>query len=230
MSYKRGNQPEGLKGKIQSIVNANKRLNILLQADDPRKHMANMRDIRENTKKTIDEVFAEFQRKPNQGKNEPEWSQFQKAATTFSDLCESSVKFSSTTNYDNTSSNSRPNVTFNDDMKESLLLRPTVDEDQMMDTELLRQRQEEIENVQRDVQAIHGMFQDVHLLVLEQGEQLDLIDANLTSTLEQTVDAHTQLTEAEDYQRRSRRGKCCLMLIIAIVAGALAIGLWQVIS
>lgn len=82
--------------------------------------------------------------------------------------------------------------------------------------ELIRQRQEGINSIQRDVTTINRLFQDVSTHVAAQGEMLDHIEANVTNARDQTSRATQELTSAT---RRGPSGRrtCVHLLVIAIL-------------
>lgn len=55
------------------------------------------------------------------------------------------------------------------------------------------------------------------MLVVDQGEQLDDIEANLTRASERTADAGVQIARAERSQRAARNRWCFLLVIAAVV-------------
>jgi syntaxin 7 len=63
---------------------------------------------------------------------------------------------------------------------------------------------------------VHQIFQDLAVLVNDQGEQLDDIEANITRAAERTADATVQIGHAERSQR-SARNKWCFLLVITFV-------------
>lgn len=54
-------------------------------------------------------------------------------------------------------------------------------------------------------------------MVREQGENLDIIDANVDTTLTNTRGADSELRSASRYQKSARNKACCLLFILAIV-------------
>ena len=59
------------------------------------------------------------------------------------------------------------------------------------------------------------------MLVNDQGEQLNDIEANITRAAERTGDATVQIQRAERLQRKTRNTWCFLMLICMGVLGVL---------
>jgi len=66
------------------------------------------------------------------------------------------------------------------------------------------------------VLQVHQIFQDLAVLVNDQGEALDDIEANITRAAERAGDASVQIARAERSQR-SARSKWCFLLVIASV-------------
>ena len=64
---------------------------------------------------------------------------------------------------------------------------------------------------------VHQIFQDLAVLVVDQGAQLDDIEANLTRAAERAGDAGVQIARAERSQRAARSKWCFLLAITAAV-------------
>ena len=64
---------------------------------------------------------------------------------------------------------------------------------------------------------IHGLLQDMAVLVHDQGLQIDDIDANVSSYEMRTEEAGREIVKADKYQRSARNRKCILLCIVVIV-------------
>lgn len=64
---------------------------------------------------------------------------------------------------------------------------------------------------------VHQIFQDLAVLVNDQGEQLEDIEANITRAGERAADATVQIARAERSQRAARSKWCFLLAITAVV-------------
>lgn len=86
---------------------------------------------------------------------------------------------------------------------------------------LIEERDQAITEITGQIGEVHQIFQDLAVLVHDQGEMLDDIESNLTRAGTQTQDAHIQIVRAERSQRRSRNTWCFLLLLAAGVVGIL---------
>lgn len=86
---------------------------------------------------------------------------------------------------------------------------------------LIEERDQAITEITGQIGEVHQIFQDLAVLVHDQGEMLDDIESNLTRAGTQTQDAHVQILRAERSQRRSRNTWCFLLLLAAGVVGIL---------
>jgi len=86
---------------------------------------------------------------------------------------------------------------------------------------LIEERDQAVTEITGQIGEVHQIFQDLAVLVHDQGEMLDDIEANLTRAATRTMDAHTQIVRAERSQRRSRNTWCFLTLLAAGVVGIL---------
>ncbi len=80
--------------------------------------------------------------------------------------------------------------------------------------DLIRQREEGINTIQRDVNTINRLFQDVAVHVTNQGEMLDHIESNVTNARDQTSQANRELTAAN---RRSPSAKRTLLQFLILL-------------
>lgn len=86
---------------------------------------------------------------------------------------------------------------------------------------LIEERDQAITEITGQIGEVHQIFQDLAVLVHDQGEMLDDIESNITRAATQTQDAHVQIIRAERSQRRARNTWCFLMMLIAGVIGVL---------
>lgn len=82
---------------------------------------------------------------------------------------------------------------------------------------LIVERESEIRNIEQSVGELNELFRDVAHMVHEQGQSLDIISDNVTSTRDDTRGADQNLRTASRHQRNSRNKMCCLLLILAVV-------------
>lgn len=80
---------------------------------------------------------------------------------------------------------------------------------------LIRERQEGINVIHRDVNTIHNLFLDVASHVSAQGETLDHIESNVTNARDQTNQANEQLSVAT--RRAPSRRKTCLQFLLIVL-------------
>lgn len=83
--------------------------------------------------------------------------------------------------------------------------------------ELIREREAEIQEIERGVTELNEIFRDLGHIVTEQGEMLDTIEANVMATRDHTEGADRELRQADNWQKSARRRAFCLMMIVIIV-------------
>ena len=76
-----------------------------------------------------------------------------------------------------------------------------------LNEELLAEREEGINKLAKGVEEISELFQDMSILVVSQGEQIDNIETNINNSLSHVTKANVELKKAEKYQSK-RRGRC----------------------
>jgi syntaxin 7 len=81
---------------------------------------------------------------------------------------------------------------------------------------LIAERDAGIAEIQSQIGEVNEIFQDLAVLVNEQGTMLDDIEANIVRTSVKTRDARQELVKAETSQRAAR-GKLMWLLLLAVV-------------
>jgi len=94
------------------------------------------------------------------------------------------------------------------------------------DVEEIKRREEGIKQIERDVVEVSEMFKDLHGLVNEQQESLDVIADNIDKTKTETQQAHNELLQAEALQRKARKRQCCVVFLILAIVIAVALIIW----
>ncbi|KAG5473668.1 hypothetical protein LSCM1_04295 [Leishmania martiniquensis] len=87
--------------------------------------------------------------------------------------------------------------------------------------ELMRERRRETGEIAENVRDIHEIFQHINCMVNEQGEQLEIVDSNLSVAERATRNASQHLQRAQQYQTTSSRNKAlfiCMIIMLVIVS------------
>ncbi|MEE6523538.1 hypothetical protein FKM82_022490, partial [Ascaphus truei] len=79
---------------------------------------------------------------------------------------------------------------------------------------------------QADILDVNQIFKDLAVMIHDQGEMIDSIEANVESAEVHVERGTEQLQSASYYQKKSRKKICILMLALAIAAGILGIIIW----
>ncbi|KAM3860977.1 syntaxin-7 [Diretmus argenteus] len=98
------------------------------------------------------------------------------------------------------------------------------------DLSLIQERESSIRQLESDITDINDIFKDLGMMVHEQGDMIDSIEANV-----ETADLHVQngtqqLARAASYQRSSRKKICILMIVLALAAVIIGIIIWQAVK
>ena len=95
-----------------------------------------------------------------------------------------------------------------------------------VDLEQLQERQRAFNQLESDILDVNTIFKDLAMLVHDQGDMIDSIEANVESTHVTVQDATEQLRHAENYQTRARKKKLFIglvsFIIIVIITAILA--------
>lgn len=82
---------------------------------------------------------------------------------------------------------------------------------------VIEERDAAITQISGQIGEVHQIFQDLAVLVNDQGAQLDDIESNITRAAERTGDATVQIARAERSQRAARSKWCFLLAITAFI-------------
>ncbi|KAL5007303.1 hypothetical protein ScPMuIL_016109 [Solemya velum] len=88
---------------------------------------------------------------------------------------------------------------------------------------LIREREEQIQQLEADILDVNEIFKDLGTMIHEQGEVIDHIEQHMETTAANVEQGTQQLSKASNYQRKSRKKMCILIVILLIVAAIIAI-------
>ncbi|XP_073442375.1 syntaxin-7 [Dendrobates tinctorius] len=94
------------------------------------------------------------------------------------------------------------------------------------DLRLIEERETAIHQLEEDIRGINEIFKDLGMMVHEQGEMIDSIEANVENTEVHVQQANQQLARAAEYQRKSRKKICIIIFVLVIVAVILGLIIW----
>ena len=96
--------------------------------------------------------------------------------------------------------------------------------EEVLNQRLIDEREAASEDLFRDVLEINQVFQDISLLINQQGEKITDIESATTKAMENTADTQSELHKADKYQKSaaSKRNK---ILAATTVAAAAAVTL-----
>ena len=95
--------------------------------------------------------------------------------------------------------------------------------------QVMRNRHEEIQKLEKGMHELHEMFLDISFLVSQQGYTIDRVEEYVDSSCEVTAQAAQVMTEAVVKQRRAQRrrwfmaGLATIILVVLIVIIILAL-------
>ncbi|XP_062395216.1 syntaxin-12 [Sardina pilchardus] len=95
------------------------------------------------------------------------------------------------------------------------------------DLEGIRERETNIRQLESDIMDVNQIFKDLAVMIHDQGEMIDSIEANVESAETHVDRGAEQLQRAVYYQRKSRKRKCILAIILALALTILGIIIWQ---
>lgn len=99
-----------------------------------------------------------------------------------------------------------------------------------VDLNLMKERETAIHQLEADIMDVNQIFKDLGMLVHEQGEVLDSIEANVEHAEIHVSEGTQQLSKARDYQSKARRKKCCLIIVLLVILAVIGIIIAIVVS
>ena len=81
---------------------------------------------------------------------------------------------------------------------------------------VIEEREQDIQQIQFQIGEVTEIFQDLAVLVSEQGEVVEDIEANIVHTYANTEEANKQLKKAAVHQKGARRSLLIVFLIVLI--------------
>ncbi|XP_007437068.1 syntaxin-7 isoform X2 [Python bivittatus] len=94
------------------------------------------------------------------------------------------------------------------------------------DLRLIEERESAIRQLEADILDINEIFKDLGMMIHEQGDVIDSIEANVETAEVHVQQANQQLSRASAYQSKSRKKICILILILAIGLTVLVLIIW----
>lgn len=92
-----------------------------------------------------------------------------------------------------------------------------------VDYEIMRERDEALRQLESDITDVNQIFKDLGMLVHEQGDVIDSIEANVETAAASVEEGSEQLRQARRHQSSSRKKKCILITIILVILAVIAI-------
>jgi syntaxin 16 len=88
------------------------------------------------------------------------------------------------------------------------------------------EREKEIIHLAQSINDMASLFQELNVLVIEQGTILDRIDYNVEQTLVKVQEGNVELRKADDYSKKTPTLKCILVLML-ILTVEIIILIWK---
>ncbi|XP_044626091.2 syntaxin-12 isoform X1 [Equus asinus] len=85
------------------------------------------------------------------------------------------------------------------------------------DLELIKERETAIRQLEADILDVNQIFKDLAMMIHDQGDLIDSIEANVESSEVHVERATDQLQQAAYYQKKSRKKICILVLVLSVI-------------
>ncbi|KAL7872611.1 hypothetical protein SRHO_G00075940 [Serrasalmus rhombeus] len=94
------------------------------------------------------------------------------------------------------------------------------------DMHLIHERETAIRQLESDITDINEIFKDLAVMVHEQGDMIDSIEANVENAEVNVQSATQQLARAATYQQKSRKKICILIVVLVVLAVIVGLIIW----
>ncbi|KAK6489078.1 syntaxin-7-like isoform X1 [Huso huso] len=94
------------------------------------------------------------------------------------------------------------------------------------DLVLIKERETSIRQLESDIIGINEIFKDLGMMVHEQGDTIDSIEANVETAEVHVQSASRQLSRAAEYQSKSRKKICILIVVLSVLAVVIGLIIW----
>ncbi|XP_077208822.1 syntaxin-7 [Paroedura picta] len=98
------------------------------------------------------------------------------------------------------------------------------------DLRLIEERETAIRQLEADIMDINEIFKDLGMMIHEQGDIIDSIEANVETAEVHVQQANQQLSRAADYQRKSRKKMCILIIVLTVGITILGLIIWGAVK
>ncbi|CAN9514191.1 unnamed protein product [Ophioblennius macclurei] len=105
--------------------------------------------------------------------------------------------------------------------------KPPISEE---DLEIIREKETSIRQLEANIIDVNQIFKDLAVMIHDQGEMIDSIEANVEHADLHVDRGAVQLQKAAYYQRKSRKRTCFLAMVASLVLIILIIIIWQAIK
>ncbi|XP_043919682.1 syntaxin-7 isoform X2 [Protopterus annectens] len=94
------------------------------------------------------------------------------------------------------------------------------------DLRLIEERESAIKQLESDILDINEIFKDLGVMIHEQGDMIDSIEANVENAEVHVQSANQQLARASQYQSKSRKKICILIVVLVLAAVIIGLIIW----
>lgn len=94
------------------------------------------------------------------------------------------------------------------------------------DLRLIEERESAIKQLESDIMDINEIFKDLGVMIHEQGDMIDSIEANVENAEVHVQNANEQLHRAAQYQSKSRKKICIVIVMLVVVAVVIGLIIW----
>ncbi|XP_065669954.1 syntaxin-7 isoform X2 [Hydra vulgaris] len=98
-----------------------------------------------------------------------------------------------------------------------------VQQEAELSLDMIKEREDALRQLESDIVDVNEIFKDLAIMVHEQGEVIDSIEANVATAAIQVETGNAQLEKAKNYQKSARKKKCCLLVILLVAAAVIGL-------
>jgi len=92
-----------------------------------------------------------------------------------------------------------------------------VENDLQFSAAVIMEREQGIREIEKSVHDVNDIFRDLAVLIGDQGNMLDDIEAGISHTAQHTDTANSELKKAAANKKKARRTMCCITVVLVLV-------------
>lgn len=88
---------------------------------------------------------------------------------------------------------------------------------------LMEERERQVRDIESAIVDVNEIFRDLSAMVVEQGDMIDSIEANVERGADNVSSGRQELQKAEMYQKKARQKQLCIVVCLAVIVAVIVV-------